>query len=89
MGRPTPGPGEPLWLPEDRAWALALLAVEAESCPDCGQPWAESGARENEEAYTAAIHLCHACAAGGRAVAAFQKGRDSTAGAHVLITKRG
>ncbi|MGW8901665.1 hypothetical protein [Streptomyces sp. NPDC055753] len=38
MGRVV-ADGEPLWLPEDRAWALALLQVEADACPDCGQPW--------------------------------------------------
>lgn len=89
MGRGTPAPGEPLWLPEDRAWARALLDVEAESCPDCGQPWAESAAPQNEEAYRAEIHLCHACGTGARAVAAHQKGNGTTAGAHVMITKRG
>jgi hypothetical protein len=89
MGRPMPGPGEPLWLPEDRAWALALLQVEAEACPDCGQPWAESAAPESEEAYTAAIHRCWACAAGARTVEAHQKGNGSMAGAHIMITKRG
>jgi hypothetical protein len=84
-----PGPGEPLWTQEDRDWARALLDVESESCPDCGQPWAQSSDIANEEAYTADIHLCHACAAGGRAVSAFSKGRENTVGAHVLITKRG
>jgi hypothetical protein len=88
LGRGTPLPGEPLWTPEDRAWALALLQVEAESCPDCGQPWAESSALENEEAYRASIHLCHACKTGAKAVTAHQKGNGETAGAHVLISKR-
>lgn len=88
MGRGMPGPGEPLWLPEDRAWARALLDVEAECCPGCGQPWEESAAPENEEAYRAEIHRCWACAAGARAVEQHQKGNGSTAGAHVLIRKR-
>ncbi|HEY5834977.1 hypothetical protein [Streptomyces sp.] len=88
MGRGTPAPGEPLWLPEDRAWALALLQVEAESCPECGQPWAESAAPENEEAYRAEIHRCWACSAGAQAVEQHQQGRGSLAGAHVMIRKR-
>jgi hypothetical protein len=41
MGRVV-AEGEPLWLDEDRAWALALLDVEADACPECGQPWSEA-----------------------------------------------
>jgi hypothetical protein len=89
MGRGMPAPGEPLWLPEDRAWAIALLDVEAEACPDCGQPWSESAAMGAEGTYTADIHRCWACAAGAVAVEQHQKGRGSMAGAHVLIKKRG
>ena len=29
-------PGEPLWIDEDRAYALALLSYEADQCSGCG-----------------------------------------------------
>lgn len=63
LGRPLPGPGEPLWLDEDRDWALALLEVEADTCPGCGQPLSESTHSDNEFAYTASASRCHSCAA--------------------------
>jgi hypothetical protein len=56
-------PGEPVWLDEDRAWALALTDVESELCPGgCGQPIAESTAVGNDEAYDVRVTQCHACA---------------------------
>lgn len=64
------GPGEPLWLEEDRAWALALAQVEAEQCPGCGQPLAETTDPGAQYAYQAKITRCHACAAVAR------EGRD-------------
>lgn len=84
-----PAPGEPVWLPEDRDWARALLDVEAEACPDCGQPWAESSdpAAAHGARYEAELVRCHACAAGALAVKEHQKTGDSTA-LHVLIKKR-
>jgi hypothetical protein len=45
MGRVV-AEGEPLWLDEDRAWALALLEVEADSCPECHQPWVKPPTQE-------------------------------------------
>ena len=84
-----PGPGEALWTEEDRAWALALLQVEADSCPDCGQPWSEASAVDNEYAYSAELHRCHACSTGARAVSAHQRNNGDPAGIHVLISKKG
>lgn len=55
--------GEPLWLPDDRAWALAFMDHEADRGP-CGQPHSESTRPENEDAYTVdEIGFCHACEA--------------------------
>jgi hypothetical protein len=84
----VPQPGEALWTDEDRAWALALLQVEADSCPDCGQPWSETSDIDNEYQYRAELHRCHACAAGAKAVSRFQKDRGDMSGLHVLITKK-
>jgi hypothetical protein len=84
MGRVV-AEGEPLWLDEDRDWALALAAVEAEECPDCHQPWDQASARENSESYRASIARCHACAAAAAAVNAHEKAGGKTAGLKVHI----
>ncbi|MEU7384010.1 hypothetical protein AB0A91_29295 [Streptomyces sp. NPDC042207] len=80
--------GEPLWLPEDRAWALALLQVEADVCPDCGQPWGEATARENEFEFKAELIRCHACTTSAKAVKAYQDKGGASEGLHVHIERR-
>jgi hypothetical protein len=83
-----PRPGEALWLPEDRWWALALLEVEARACRDCGHPTGESTARDGEYAYDAEVVRCHACAAGHRRVTALQDEGASPAGLQVRIYRK-
>lgn len=83
------GPGEPLWLDEDRAWALALADVEADQCPDCGQPWHETSLPESEGGYRAELLRCHACATGAMKLHAHQESGGDTRGIHVSITKSG
>jgi hypothetical protein len=83
-----PDPGEPLWTDDDRAWALALLEVEAEVCRGCGQPLAESTDPALEEAWTAEVIRCHACATGGRKAEAFQKSGGDAHGANVHVHRR-
>lgn len=63
LGRPLPGPGEPLWLDEDRDWALALQELEADTCSGCGQSRSESTLGQNEYGYTVTPERCHSCAA--------------------------
>jgi hypothetical protein len=82
-------PGEPLWLPEDRAWALALLNVEADCCPECRQPWSEATDRANEEAYRAELIRCHACTASAHTVKAYQDKGGTAEGLHVHIERTG
>lgn len=89
LGQPWPQPGEPLWQEEDRAWAYALAAVEAAVCPDCGKPWDEASDPANEELWHAEITRCHACAAGHRAVAAFERKGGDTRALHVTVFRRG
>lgn len=80
--------GEALWLPEDRAWALALLEVEANSCPDCGQPWDAATDPDNEFAFKAQLIRCHACTTSAKAVRAYQdKNNGSSDGLHVHIER--
>lgn len=87
MGRVI-APGEPVWLDEDRAWALALAQVEADSCPDCGQPWSESSDPASEWSYQAQLIRCHACATGARTAHHHQEAGGDTRGLHVSILKR-
>jgi hypothetical protein len=56
-----PQPGEPLWLEDDRAWALALHQLEADPPHDCGFPLSETLDPKNETAYT--VDLLGSCAA--------------------------
>lgn len=63
----------PEWDDEARGLALALAAYEAELCPGCRQPLAETTAPENEGRYVAAAPvLCHRCAASSMAGEAYQ-----------------
>lgn len=55
--------GEPLWLDEDRDWALALLEVEADRCDGCGQQRSESMSIEADSGYRAEKARCHSCKA--------------------------
>jgi hypothetical protein len=51
------------WDDDDRGYALALLALESETCTGCGHPVAESMDVANQYAYRAELLRCHACAA--------------------------
>lgn len=77
-----------MWLEDDRAWAYALAEVEAGTCPDCGKPWDEAAAPEAEFAWVGEVIRCHACAAGHRAVAQFERAGGDTRGLHVHVTRR-
>ncbi|WP_405019548.1 hypothetical protein [Kitasatospora sp. NBC_00070] len=83
-----PRPGEVLWTPEDRAWALALAAVEAESCSGCGQPLAQTLDPELEEMWRAEIVKCHGCATAARQVDGWQHGGGDARGAQVRVIRR-
>ncbi|MFB7671682.1 hypothetical protein ACFC26_09715 [Kitasatospora purpeofusca] len=83
-----PRPGEPLWTDDDRAWALALLAVEAETCSGCGHPLTDALASDQEEAWRAEILRCHACATGARHVDSWRTAGGDTRGAQVRVTRR-
>jgi hypothetical protein len=79
--------GEPLWLPEDRAWAFALLDVEADSCPECHQPWSEATAKEAEFGYRTELIRCHACTTSAQAVRAYQDKGGKADGLHVHLER--
>lgn len=53
---------EPEWDETNRAWALALAEVEADSCHGCGQPLSQTTDPDAEGAYEVpAPTRCHAC----------------------------
>ncbi|MCG6499466.1 hypothetical protein [Kitasatospora sp. A2-31] len=87
LGRPVPGPGEVLWTDEDRAWALALLQVEAETC-SCGHPLADTLDGDLEESWRAEIVRCHACATAARHLDGWRDAGGDTRGAQVRVTRR-
>lgn len=80
--------GEPLWLPEDRWWALALADVEADTCRDCGHPLTETTSPQAAEAYAADVVRCHACAAAAQRVAAFTSENGQLQGLQVSVTRK-
>lgn len=83
------GPDEPLWTDSDRAWALALIAVEDDTCRGCGQPLSTSTAPEAEDAWVAEVIRCHACTAAGQRTNQFQQDGGDQHGAHVHVHPRG
>jgi hypothetical protein len=55
---------EPEWTDEDRAWAVALMEVHADTCAGCNQSLSESTDPGNEGRYEAPEPTrCHACTA--------------------------
>lgn len=74
-------PREALWLPEDLAWAKALLALEADTCPGCGHPRSETTGPEDSTTYKATVTRCLACAAADREIRSYTSDApDSAAG---------
>jgi len=61
------------WDQDDRDLALSLLAYEAELCPGCRQPLAQTTAAGNEYRYRSGPAIrCHRCTASQQAAAAYQ-----------------
>jgi hypothetical protein len=50
------------WDDNERAWAIALKQVEADTCPGCGEPRSESTHRDAEGGYEVDLPIiCNAC----------------------------
>ncbi len=58
IGRPTPSPGEPLFLEDDTAAAVALAEEERDACPSCGWPKAWCRDKANQFAFDAHEEMC-------------------------------
>jgi hypothetical protein len=61
MGRPMPGPGEPLFTEDDTAAVIALAEEERDTCPSCGllKIWCR-GAGSQFTDYEVAEETCQA-----------------------------
>ena len=86
LGR-VPVSGEPLWTEDDREWAMALLAYEADLC-ECGQPRSESTLTDNEFAYATEPLRCHACRAIARGAEPFTETATASQGLLISVTQR-
>jgi len=60
-------PGEPLWTDEDRAYALALLAHDADVCSGCGALRSETTDPAMDGRYRATPIRCFGCEAVAKA----------------------
>jgi hypothetical protein len=69
------GPGEPLWLADDRRAALEYQAYKKSLCPGCQRPRSESFDVGMDDAYSVVALQCHACAARDRR--AYNTSRDA------------
>lgn len=89
LGAPWPAPGEPMWTPDDRAWAIALLDLEADTCA-CGHRRSETTQPEAEGTFQATPVRCHACAAKERTARKFLEGSNEAAsdGLHFHVQKK-
>lgn len=85
LGR-IPAAGEPLWTDDDRDWAMALLAYEADLC-ECGQPRSESMSPDNEFVYAGEAMRCHACKAVARESERFAQPGADHSGLFIGVTK--
>jgi hypothetical protein len=84
LGAPVDTP----WSDDDRAWARALLDVEAAVCGGCGHDMTQSLDAESEGAYRASVLRCHACAAKARYVDSLPESMDR-AGLQVRAVRKG
>lgn len=74
-----------MWTEEDRRWAVALLAEEADECPRCCGPMTETTDPGNEFRYRAEAIRCHKCVAQQREMTDHDK-RGNPAGLLVVAT---
>lgn len=87
LGR-IPKRHEALWLDEDRQWAIALLAYEADLCSGCGHPRSESTEAHNEFAYRGSAIRCHACATVARSSERFTVPGADARGLLIGVTRQ-
>ena len=83
-----PRPGEPAWTQDDADLAVALMEIEADTCPGCGWDRGVSMDAANELAFEAEPVRCHACATRDRVARKSGDGWDD-AGISWMTTRKG
>ena len=87
-GRPTPPPGEPLFLDADTDAAVALAEEEADTCPSCGLPKVWCRDPDYQFAFEAEEEQCHATYALAAHRAAVDEKRDDATRTAVQMAAR-
>lgn len=73
-------PGDPMWLPEDRAAALDWHVENSTRCPGCGHSQAVTTSSEPPDYEVEAV-VCHACMAKTREAQRMRETRGDDMGA--------
>ena len=80
---------DPQWTRDDRLFALAWQAEEADKCPGCRGLWSETTDPEAFEDYEATSRTCHRCAEKDRLKESLGKDeRAVTHGRYILVNRR-
>lgn len=78
------------WPELDQDKAIALVRVEADTCPGCGtrpEEW-EPAQGGDRNAYVATVHVCPGCQARGDAEREMQRRDDQSSGRYVALLPR-
>jgi hypothetical protein len=79
-GRVIRSESEPEWSDDDRAAVFALIAWEADLCPGCHQPLAETTGADNEDQFAAGLAVrCHYCTAAAQGAEGYEKSPQPSA----------
>jgi len=80
------GPGEPLWLDEDRQAALEWIAYDESLCPGCRTDRSETMDPAADDSYETVALRCHKCAARERAGKKFAADESAdTSGLYIAV----
>lgn len=88
MGRPLPGPGEPLFTEDDTQALLDFMEEERLKCSGCGMPRDETMLKEAQGTFKARALKCHACAERDRKLTEYTSGPHDASGLVVSIERR-
>jgi hypothetical protein len=77
-----------VWTEDDVEYALEWQALNAASCPGCGEPKSESFDAANASAYDVHPLRCHACAAREETRDDYSDQGGSMAGLFLTVSRR-
>lgn len=70
---------------DDMAAALEWQTEQALKCSGCGRPTDETMAKGADDNYDAELLVCHACAAGDRALRTYENDKGDMAGIKRIV----